>query len=172
MKIAESLWRGAGSGITLIVALLVVCAFWPDCRIARRVRAVFREPPRPQTVYVEVARPATGDAMVQMAEEARRLAAFSRGGSQADLSRPLASRGLVSQVTPASVVYDAETTRGGSGGPVLSLGGEVIAVTHGVLEGFGGSNLGVPAGEVRDLIAVSWQAADSAAAALRGSTQD
>lgn len=70
-----------------------------------------------------------------------------------DLIRPLASRGIVGQVTPASVVYDAETTRGGSGGPVLSLSGEVVAVTYGVLEGFGGSNLGVPADEVRRLIA-------------------
>jgi serine protease Do len=71
----------------------------------------------------------------------------------ANLIRPLASRGIVGQVTPASVVYDAETTRGGSGGPVLSLDGEVVAVTYGVLEGFGGSNLGVPADEVRRLIA-------------------
>ena len=70
-----------------------------------------------------------------------------------DLIRPLASRGIVGQVTPASVVYDAETTRGGSGGPVLSLSGEVVAVTYGVLEGFGGSNLGVPVDEVRRLIA-------------------
>jgi S1-C subfamily serine protease len=71
----------------------------------------------------------------------------------ADLIRPLASRGIVGQVTSASVVYDAETTRGGSGGPVLSLDGEVVAVTYGVLEGFGGSNLGVPVDEVRRLIA-------------------
>ena len=73
--------------------------------------------------------------------------------AESDLIRPLASRGIVGQVTPASVVYDAETTRGGSGGPVLSLSGEVVAVTYGVLEGFGGSNLGVPADEVRRLIA-------------------
>jgi S1-C subfamily serine protease len=72
--------------------------------------------------------------------------------SKSDLIRPLASRGIVGQVTPASVVYDAETTRGGSGGPVLSLKGEVVAVTYGVLEGFGGSNLGVPVVEVRRLI--------------------
>ena len=73
--------------------------------------------------------------------------------AESDLIRPLASRGIVGQVTPASVVYDAETTRGGSGGPVLSLSGEVVAVTYGVIEGFGGSNLGVPADEVRRLIA-------------------
>ncbi|MDT8437225.1 MAG: trypsin-like peptidase domain-containing protein [Gemmatimonadota bacterium] len=70
----------------------------------------------------------------------------------AELIRPLASRGIVGQVTPASVVYDAETTRGGSGGPVLSLRGEVIAVTFGIMQDFGGSNLGVPIEEVRRLI--------------------
>jgi S1-C subfamily serine protease len=75
--------------------------------------------------------------------------------SASDLIRPLASRGIVGQVTPATVVYDAETTRGGSGGPVLSLKGEVVAVTYGVLEGFGGSNLGVPVEEVRRLIEVA-----------------
>lgn len=72
--------------------------------------------------------------------------------SESGLIHPLASRGIVGQVTPNSVVYDAETTRGGSGGPVLSLNGEVVAVTYGVLEGFGGSNLGVPVSEVRRLI--------------------
>jgi S1-C subfamily serine protease len=75
--------------------------------------------------------------------------------AESDLIRPLASRGIVGQVTQASVVYDAETTRGGSGGPVLSFDGEVVAVTYGVLEGFGGSNLGVPVDEVRRLIAES-----------------
>jgi S1-C subfamily serine protease len=58
---------------------------------------------------------------------------------------PLASRGIVSQVSPAAVVYDAETTVGGSGGPVLSLRGEVLAVNAAILPEFGGSNLGVPA---------------------------
>jgi S1-C subfamily serine protease len=57
---------------------------------------------------------------------------------------PLASRGIVSQVSPAAVVYDAETTVGGSGGPVLSLKGEVLAVNSAILPEFGGSNLGVP----------------------------
>jgi serine protease Do len=73
--------------------------------------------------------------------------------SEADLIRPLATRGIVGQRTRASVVYDAETARGGSGGPVLSLEGEVVAVTFAVMEEFGGSNLGVPVEEVRALVA-------------------
>ncbi len=57
---------------------------------------------------------------------------------------PLATRGIVGQVTPEAVVYDAETTRGASGGAVLNINGEVIAVNAAVLPEFGGSNLGVP----------------------------
>jgi len=65
---------------------------------------------------------------------------------------PLASRGIVAQVVPTAIVYDAETTRGGSGGPVLDLNGHVVAVTTAVVPEFGGSNLGVPAGRARELI--------------------
>jgi len=73
--------------------------------------------------------------------------------SDAGFIRPLATRGIIGQVTPSTVAYDAETTRGGSGGPVLSLDGEVVAVTFAILADFGGSNLGVPAGEVARLLA-------------------
>jgi S1-C subfamily serine protease len=65
---------------------------------------------------------------------------------------PLASRGIVSQVTREAVVYDAETTSGGSGGPVLSMRGEVLAVTSAILPEFGGSNLGVPVARARGLL--------------------
>ena len=58
---------------------------------------------------------------------------------------PLVSRGIVGQVTSRAVVYDAETTTGGSGGPVLSMDGRVIAVNAAILPDFGGSNMGVPA---------------------------
>ncbi|MDT8436138.1 MAG: serine protease, partial [Gemmatimonadota bacterium] len=87
----------------------------------------------------------------------------------AELIRPLASRGIVGQVTPASIVYDAETTQGGSGGPVLSLSGELVAVTFGILPEFGGSNFGVPVEEVRRLLAtVPPLPADEPAAATAG----
>jgi serine protease Do len=66
---------------------------------------------------------------------------------------PLASRGIVGQVTASTVVYDAETTYGGSGGPVLDINGKVIAVNAAILPEYGGSNLGVPVRELRALIA-------------------
>ena len=58
--------------------------------------------------------------------------------------RPLSTRGIVSQYSTKTVAYDAETTAGGSGGPVLDADGRVIAINTSVMEGFGGSNLGVP----------------------------
>ena len=65
---------------------------------------------------------------------------------------PLASQGIVSQVNHEAVVYDAETTSGGSGGPVLSMRGEVLAVTSAILPEFSGSNLGVPVARARVLL--------------------
>ena len=72
--------------------------------------------------------------------------------SEEKFIRPLASRGIVGQVTRAAVVYDAETTHGGSGGPVLDIHGKVIAVNAAIIPEYGGSNLGVPADRVRQLL--------------------
>ena len=74
--------------------------------------------------------------------------------SRAGHIAPLATRGIVGQVTMTHVVYDAETTHGGSGGPVLGLDDRVIAVNAAVLNEFGGSNLGVPAAEAFALLEV------------------
>ena len=67
---------------------------------------------------------------------------------------PLASRGIIGQVTGQAVVYDAQTAQGGSGGPVLSASGEVVAINSAMLPEFGGSNLGVPAEHARRLLEV------------------
>ena len=71
--------------------------------------------------------------------------------SDAGLIAPLASRGIVGKVTPDAIVYDAETTHGGSGGPVLNRDGEVVAVNAAILPEFGGSNLGIPVKWLREL---------------------
>lgn len=65
---------------------------------------------------------------------------------------PLATRGIVGQVTPAAVVYDADTASGGSGGPVVDLGGEAVAVNAAILPEFGGANQGVPVAAARRLL--------------------
>lgn len=65
---------------------------------------------------------------------------------------PLITRGIVGQITPSAIVYDAETTHGGSGGPVIGLDGRVVAINAAVVGDFGGSNLGVPVRAARELI--------------------
>jgi len=60
------------------------------------------------------------------------------------LIRPLVTQGHIGDVLPDKIVYDAQTTSGGSGGPLINRDGEVIGVTFAVVRDFGGSNFGVP----------------------------
>ena len=60
------------------------------------------------------------------------------------LIRPLVTQGHIGDVSADKIVYDAQTTSGSSGGPLINKDGEVIGVTFGVVRGFGGSNFGVP----------------------------
>jgi DNA-binding response OmpR family regulator len=60
------------------------------------------------------------------------------------LIHPLITQGHIGDVLPDKIVFDAQTTSGGSGGPVFNQQGKVIGVTYAVLKGFGGSNFGIP----------------------------
>jgi DNA-binding response OmpR family regulator/S1-C subfamily serine protease len=60
------------------------------------------------------------------------------------LIRPLITQGHIGDVLPDKIVFDAQTTSGGSGGPLFNADGKVIGVTYAVLKDFGGSNLGIP----------------------------
>jgi DNA-binding response OmpR family regulator/S1-C subfamily serine protease len=60
------------------------------------------------------------------------------------LIRPLVTQGHIGDVSSDKIVYDAQTTSGGSGGPLINRDGQVIGVTFAVVRGFGGSNFGVP----------------------------
>ena len=60
------------------------------------------------------------------------------------LIRPLVTQGHIGDVLTDKIVYDAQTTSGGSGGPLINRDGGVIGVTFAVVRGFGGSNFGVP----------------------------
>ena len=51
-----------------------------------------------------------------------------------------------------AIAYDADTTKGGSGGPVLNSARELMAVNAVILPEYGGSNLGVPLNEVNRLL--------------------
>ncbi|GJL82177.1 MAG: hypothetical protein DHS20C01_18110 [marine bacterium B5-7] len=65
---------------------------------------------------------------------------------------PLTSRGIVGQVSGAAIAYDADTTSGGSGGPVLNHQGRLVAINNAILPEYGGSNLGVPVSKVEPLL--------------------
>ena len=60
------------------------------------------------------------------------------------LIRPLSTQGHLSDVMHNRIVYDAQTTSGGSGGPIFNNNGKVIGINYGVFPGFRGSNFGVP----------------------------
>ena len=72
--------------------------------------------------------------------------------SKSGLIIPLASRGIVGRTSDERTVYDAETTHGGSGGPVLNINGEVVAVNAAILPEYGGSNLGIPVQKIRKFL--------------------
>ena len=61
-----------------------------------------------------------------------------------NLIRPIITQGHIGDILPDKIVFDAQTTSGGSGGPLFNQQGKVIGVTYAVLRGFGGSNLGIP----------------------------
>jgi serine protease Do len=97
----------------------------------------------------------SGDEFVKQLQADKNLDFWdiSRRLSEGGLIFPLASRGITAQVASEALVYDAETTMGGSGGPVLNLDGEVIAINAAILPEFGGSNLGVPVAKLKALVA-------------------
>jgi DNA-binding response OmpR family regulator/S1-C subfamily serine protease len=66
------------------------------------------------------------------------------GLAKQDLIRPLITQGHIGDVSTEKIVFDAQTTSGGSGGPLFNDRGKVIGVTYAVLRGFGGSNFGIP----------------------------
>lgn len=74
-----------------------------------------------------------GNARQIMAELARR-----------SLIRPLSTQGHIGDVLSEQIVYDAQTTSGGSGGPLFNSQGRVIGVNYAIVRGFGGSNLAIP----------------------------
>jgi len=81
----------------------------------------------------EIVAVSNGSPKLVMAELARR-----------NLIRPLTTQGHIGDVLPDKIIYDAQTTTGGSGGPLFSRDGKVIGVTFAVVKGFGGSNFGIP----------------------------
>jgi len=68
------------------------------------------------------------------------------------LISPIITQGALNEVKEKRLVYDADTTSGGSGGPVFALDGTVIGVNFAITRDFGGSNFGVPIRFARTLL--------------------
>jgi S1-C subfamily serine protease len=68
------------------------------------------------------------------------------------LIRPLSTCGHLGDVIGDTLIYDAATAHGGSGGPVFNSNGEVIGVNAAYIDGFAGGSIGVSADSLRPLL--------------------
>jgi S1-C subfamily serine protease/DNA-binding NarL/FixJ family response regulator len=80
-----------------------------------------------------IATTSKGDPKQVMEELARR-----------NLIRPTTTQGHIGAVLPDKIVYDAQTTSGGSGGPLFNNEGKVIGINFAMVREFGGSNFAIP----------------------------
>lgn len=80
-----------------------------------------------------IAATSKGDPKQVMEELARR-----------NLIRPISTQGHIGGVLPDKIIYDAQTSSGGSGGPLFSHEGKVIGINFAMVREFGGSNFAIP----------------------------
>jgi len=88
-----------------------------------------------------IATASQGDSKRVMEELARR-----------HLIRPITTQGHIGDVLPDKIVYDAQTTSGGSGGPLFNDQGKVIGINFAMVREFGGSNFAIPVGYGKSLL--------------------
>ena len=88
-----------------------------------------------------IATASKGDPKQVMEELARR-----------NLIRPITTQGHIGDVLPDKIVYDAQTTSGGSGGPLFNNQGKVIGINFAMVREFGGSNFAIPVGYGKALL--------------------
>jgi S1-C subfamily serine protease len=65
---------------------------------------------------------------------------------------PVATQGSLNEVLERQLIYDASTAQGGSGGPVFGPDGTVVGVNFAILQGFTGTNFGIPIRFARELL--------------------
>jgi len=68
------------------------------------------------------------------------------------LIRPVTTQGHIGDVLPDKIVYDAQTTSGGSGGPLFNNEGKVIGINFAMVREFSGSNFAIPVGYGKSLL--------------------
>jgi DNA-binding response OmpR family regulator/S1-C subfamily serine protease len=86
-----------------------------------------------QDTLQSIATATKGDPKQVMEELARR-----------HLIRPVVTQGHIGDVLPDKIIYDAQTTSGGSGGPLFNSEGKVIGINFAIVRDFGGSNFAIP----------------------------
>jgi S1-C subfamily serine protease len=94
------------------------------------------------------------------AETLRSIATASKGDpkqvmeelARRKLIRPIATQGHIGDVLLDKIVYDAQTTSGGSGGPLFNNEGKVIGINFAMVREFGGSNFAIPVGFGKSLL--------------------
>jgi len=94
----------------------------------------------PETLQ-SIATASKGDPKQVMEELARR-----------NLIRPVTTQGHIGDVLSDKIVYDAQTTSGGSGGPIFNNEGKVIGINFAMVREFGGSNFAIPVGYGKSLL--------------------
>ena len=72
--------------------------------------------------------------------------------AQFKLIRPSATQGHLVDTTDMTLMYDASTAHGSSGGPVFNMRGEVIGVNAALIDGFQGTSLGVSISALQELL--------------------
>lgn len=85
-------------------------------------------------------------------ETVRSIATASKGDpkevmeelARRHLIRPVVTQGHIGDVLPDKIIYDAQTTSGGSGGPLFNSEGKVIGINFAMVRNFGGSNFAIP----------------------------
>jgi serine protease Do len=94
------------------------------------------------------------------AETLQSIAAASKGDSKQvmeelarrHLIRPITTQGHIGDILPDKIVYDAQTTSGGSGGPLFNDEGKVIGINFAMVREFGGSNFAIPVAYGKSLL--------------------
>src|SRR5258707_1393407 len=121
---------------------------------------------RPSTVsggpVVLVGYPTALDAILARAgaETIESIATVSKGDpkqvmqelARRKLIRPTTTQGHIGAVLPDKIVYDAQTTSGGSGGPLFNNEGKVIGINFAMVREFGGATFAIPCGYGKSLL--------------------
>jgi serine protease Do len=68
------------------------------------------------------------------------------------LIKPVVTQGHIGDVLSDKIVYDAQTTSGGSGGPLFNDQGQVVGINFAMVRDFGGSNFAIPVRYARPLL--------------------